>query len=567
MLLGNMKIRARLALGFGIVLMLLGVVIIAAVWKLNAIDTITHTMIDEDWVKTDSAAQVSLMMQDNGRRTLETVLNHEPADLARNMAAIEKNKNEITAHVKKLDALIHLENVKAMMTQYKEQRKQYVTSFSTVLNLVKEGKQEEARALVLNETLPALEKSVNSITNVYHFQQELAQQTSNTIENTIDFTINFMIVVGVLAIVIGIFFAVMIARTVINPINEAVKVAQTVANGNLTSRIQVTSKDETGDLLKALQSMNGNLIGIVSQVRNGTAAIASASQEIASGTLDLSSRTEEQASSLEETASSMEELTSTVKQNALNAQQANNLAIDAAMVANDGRAVMNSVVETMDAINASSSKIADIIDVINGIAFQTNILALNAAVEAARAGEQGRGFAVVASEVRTLAQRSSSAAKEIKELIDDSVSKVGTGTQLVGQAGTTMQKIVHSIDQVKNLISEISSASAEQTSGIEQINQSVMQMDNVTQQNASLVEEAAAASESLQEQAEKLKEMVQIFQLDNQHAQGSYQAKPAAVISKPKIVPANYQKPVAPVTAKQLPAVAKKDNDDDWTEF
>jgi methyl-accepting chemotaxis protein len=292
----------------------------------------------------------------------------------------------------------------------------------------------------------------------------------------------------------------------------AVAVAQRIAGGDLGTEVNVRAGDDTS-MMAAMKAMRDALAGIVTQVRSGTDLIASASGEIASGNLDLSSRTEEQASSLEETAASMEELTSTVKQSAENARQASELAESAAGVAGRGGAVVARVVDTMEAIKAASNKIVDIIGVIDGIAFQTNILALNAAVEAARAGEQGRGFAVVAGEVRTLAQRSAQAAKEIKELIGDSVEKVGDGAKLVLDAGATMQEIVASVNRVSSMIGAISSATQEQGSGIEQINQAIAQMDQVTQQNASLVEEAAAASEAMQEQAAKLAQTVSVFRV------------------------------------------------------
>jgi len=322
-------------------------------------------------------------------------------------------------------------------------------------------------------------------------------------------------VVGLLvgAVALGLVLALWIARLVARPLEEAVKVAQSVAAGDLTSRIESDTTDETGLLLEALKGMNDSLVKIVGEVRTGTDTIATASSQIASGNQDLSSRTEEQASSLEETAASMEELTSTVKQNADNARQANQLAVSASEVAVKGGTVVSQVVDTMGSINASSKKIVDIIGVIDGIAFQTNILALNAAVEAARAGEQGRGFAVVASEVRSLAQRSAAAAKEIKTLIGDSVEKVEEGSKQVEEAGRTMEEIVGSVKRVTDIMGEITAASQEQTSGIEQINQAITQMDQVTQQNAALVEEASAAAQSLQEQAGSLSEVVGVFRL------------------------------------------------------
>jgi methyl-accepting chemotaxis protein-1 (serine sensor receptor) len=307
-----------------------------------------------------------------------------------------------------------------------------------------------------------------------------------------------------------------LVRGIVRPLEEAVRIAGAVAGGDLTQSIDVRSNDETGRLMRALKEMNDGLVKIVGQVRGGTDTIATASGQIAAGNLDLSSRTEQQAGSLEETASSMEELTSTVKQNADNARQANALAVSASEVAGKGGAVVAQVVDTMRAIDASSARIADIIGVIDGIAFQTNILALNAAVEAARAGEQGRGFAVVASEVRNLAQRSAAAAKEIKTLIDDSVHKVHHGSELVDQAGATMAEIVQSVSRVTDIMAEITAASQEQTAGIEQVNSAITQMDQATQQNAALVEEASAAAQSLREEAAALARAVGTFRLDAQ---------------------------------------------------
>ncbi|MBG6222904.1 MULTISPECIES: methyl-accepting chemotaxis protein [unclassified Janthinobacterium] len=329
---------------------------------------------------------------------------------------------------------------------------------------------------------------------------------------------SLMLMMGLLASALGMVCAAYITRAITQPINLAVKVAQTVASGDLTSHIEVLTTEETGQLLQALKDMNSSLVNIVGQVRSGTETMAAASSQIASGNLDLSSRTEEQASSLEETASSMEELTSTVRQNADNAQQANQLALSASGVAVKGGAVVRKVVETMDSINDSSRKIVDIISVIDGIAFQTNILALNAAVEAARAGEQGRGFAVVATEVRNLAHRSAAAAKEIKTLIGDSVVAVDAGSKLVAEAGGTMAEVVSSVQRVTDIMAEISLATQEQSMGIDQINQAIGQMDQVTQQNAALVEEAAAAAESLHEQSGHLAEVVSVFKLDGMQA-------------------------------------------------
>lgn len=383
--------------------------------------------------------------------------------------------------------------------------------------------------------------------------------------------------IGTLSLAIGGAFAWVITHSITKPLNEAVEVASRVATGDLTSEIGECNEDEIGQLLNALRQMNNSLSEIVNGVRTGTETIATASREIASGNADLSSRTESQASSLEETASSMEELTSVVRQNAENARQANQLVHSASDVAIRGGDVVGQVVETMGSIKESSRKIVDIIGVIDGIAFQTNILALNAAVEAARAGEQGRGFAVVATEVRNLAQRSAGAAKEIKALINDSVEKVDVGGKLVDEAGKTMEEIVTSVKHVADIMNEITAASSEQSNGIEQINQAIAQMDQMTQQNSALVEEAAAAAESLQDQAARLAQTVAVFKLDggNRTPLGviASSAVPASPLS-PHMQNVRWAQPVHAVdrqapkkitTPSRMPTLPNKGND--WEEF
>jgi methyl-accepting chemotaxis protein len=385
---------------------------------------------------------------------------------------------------------------------------------------------------------------------------------------------------GTLVLSLAIFaFAWLVARRIKGALDQAIAASQLIASGDLTAHITVQSKDETGELLSSLKEMNEGLARIVGEVRTGADSIATATEEIAAGNADLSQRTEEQASALEETASSMEELTSTVKQNADNAQQANQLAINASGVAVKGGEVINRVVLTMESITGSSKKISDIIGVIDGIAFQTNILALNAAVEAARAGEQGRGFAVVAAEVRSLAQRSAAAAKEIKTLIEDSVSKVQDGSRLVEEAGRTTQDIVTSIKRVTDIMAEISAASQEQSSGIEQVNVAITQMDDVTQQNAALVEQAAAAAESLEDQARQMVSVVARFKLETSEkaqpaaaarkgarpaaAQHKGPAKNARQIASPRAQRTFEPRPVqAAAASAQAPEL-----DDDWKEF
>jgi methyl-accepting chemotaxis protein len=426
-----------------------------------------------------------------------------------------------------------------------------------VIALSKEDKPDEARDMLLaNGALSA--KLADALDAHRQFNADLGKSAAKEAAATLT-QANWMAIAIALAVIAGVAgMGLMLARRLVAALKEAVKIAQTVAGGDLTCNIVVTSKDETGQLMQALKEMNDSLVSIVGQVRSGTDTIATASGQIASGNLDLSSRTEQQASSLEETASSMEELTSTVKQNAANARQANELAVSASDIALKGGNVVSQVINTMGSIDESAKKIVDIIGVIDGIAFQTNILALNAAVEAARAGEQGRGFAVVASEVRNLAQRSAAAAKEIKTLISNSVEQVDAGSKLVNQAGTTMDEVVASVRRVTNIISEITNASQEQTSGIEQINQAITQMDTVTQQNAALVEEAAAAAAALQEQAGTLAHVVSTFKISMALAVNATPIKVA------KLAPPSGM--AAPMVAGPTPRRAKADVDD-WETF
>ncbi|MGZ3182054.1 MAG: methyl-accepting chemotaxis protein [Telluria sp.] len=352
--------------------------------------------------------------------------------------------------------------------------------------------------------------------------------------------------VAIIAAAVG--FALVLTRSITSPLQEAVSIARRVADGELDTQVHTDGSDEVTQLLQALKDMADSLLRIVSDVRAGTETITVASQEIASGNADLSARTESQASSLEETASSMEELTETVRQNANNARQANQLVMSASEHATKGGNVVGHVVQTMGSIKESSGKVVDIIGVIDGIAFQTNILALNAAVEAARAGEQGRGFAVVASEVRSLAQRSANAAKEIKALISDSVDKVDTGSKLVDEAGKTMEEIVLSVKHVADIMGEITVASEEQSSGIEEVNRAITQMDEMTQQNAALVEEAAAAAESMKEQAAALARAMAFFKL------GAAQQTGAARIERGGTSVRALQAPRARKAAPRAPA-------------
>ncbi|MFZ6772401.1 methyl-accepting chemotaxis protein [Undibacterium sp. SXout7W] len=423
---------------------------------------------------------------------------------------------------------------------------------------------------------PMSAKSIQNMNRLVELQDSKSKQVFESFSASGARLSFWLYVILTVALGVAAFFAWILTRSITRPIQAALNLAETVAGGDLRSQVDVTGSDEITSLMHALKNMNDSLASTVGQVRIGTETITVAAQEIASGNADLSSRTESQASSLEETASSMEELTSTVKQNADNARQANQLVVSATGVAVKGGAVVGQVVNTMGSIKESSRKIVDIIGVIDGIAFQTNILALNAAVEAARAGEQGRGFAVVAAEVRNLAQRSASAAKEIKSLIGDSVDKVDQGSKLVDEAGKTMDEIVTSVQHVADIMSEITAASQEQSSGIEQVNLAINQMDEMTQQNAALVEQAAAAAESMEEQALALAQAVSVFKL-NAGANSGVKAIAKAVSADPKIKArkADFSKPaLSSSSPKKVQAqspnkqkVAVDAAQDGWEEF
>ncbi|ELX09140.1 methyl-accepting chemotaxis protein I [Janthinobacterium sp. HH01] len=394
----------------------------------------------------------------------------------------------------------------------------YTTEHDRMIALAAGGKNDEAKALLKGRSQQALDTLNGQLDKLLAAQLAGSQQAARTADEL--YGGSRLITLSTLGVAVfgGALLALWLARSISAPLQRATRAARRIANGDLGTRIGDSADNETGKLLQAMQHMNDSLLGMIGKVRHGARAIDGAAREIAEGNLNLSTRTEQQAASLEETASSMEQLTATVKQNAEHAMQANQLALSASAVALRGGADVEQVVGTMASINDSSKKIAEIIGVIDGIAFQTNILALNAAVEAARAGEQGRGFAVVASEVRNLAHRSAAAAREIKELIADSVDKVARGTQLADQARNTMDEVVGSVKRVTGLIGEIADASAEQTAGLEQVNQAVAEMDQATQQNAALVEQAAAATTAMQEETARLNEAIGLFSADGDAA-------------------------------------------------
>ena len=565
-MLKNLTIKSRLIFVIGFLSCQLIVGGVIGIVSLGFTNNAMKSLYDDRLVALGQLDQVVRMLNVN-ELNIAKATSDEPAEAAQLMNEVEANIQQITKIWDEYMATYLTPEERRLAEQFAEDRKKFVAE-GLLPAVAAIRAQEQQRAIeILHGPMEKLFIPVRDGVNaLIKTQLHVAKSDFERSQSTYNL-VRISCTAGILfGLALAAFVGFWLVRAITRPLNAAVQIADGIAAGNLTQRIEVTSKDETGRLLQALKHMNDSLTNIVSQVRTGTDSIATASGQIAAGNQDLSSRTEEQASSLEETASSMEELTSTVKQNADNARQANQLAASASEVAGKGGEVVAQVVETMGAINDSSKKIVDIIAVIDGIAFQTNILALNAAVEAARAGEQGRGFAVVASEVRSLAQRSAGAAKEIKALIDDSVEKVHTGAQLVNEAGATMEEIVESVKRVTDIMGEISAASAEQTAGIEQINQAVAQMDQVTQQNAALVEEAAAASEAMQVQAGQLSQAVSVFKLDgNSVAPNAVRAPQARSAAASQVkAPVKTRTSVPAPQPKRLPSATAND---DWEEF
>ena len=554
----TMKVGTRLGFGFGLMLLMLVLVGMVGIRSLQGVGNLSQKMVTDVLVKERLITEWHGLTDVNGARTMSVVDNPDPAVQARLDGPIKANSKRISDIQKELGALQKDAAETPLYADITTRREGYRNAREAVFKEKKAGNVDAARKIASERLEPGLTAYLGAINTLRQFQNAQIASLSAEVQKEFASGQRLSIIIGVLAIAIGILVAWMITASLLKRLggepDAAADIAGRIAAGDLSVIIPIGPKDR-GSLLFAIRAMRDTLSSMVGEVRQATDSIATGSREIASGNLDLSSRTEEQASALGQTAASMAELTSTVKQNADNARQANVLAASASVMALKGGAVVGEVVTTMHSINESARKIVDIIGVIDGIAFQTNILALNAAVEAARAGEQGRGFAVVASEVRTLAQRSAAAAKEIKALIGDSVEKVNQGSRLVDQAGSTMGEIVDSVRHVTDIISEITAASTEQTSGIDQINVAITEMDQVTQQNAALVEEAAAAAEAMQDQAARLAQLVSVFQLSR--ADGA-PASPVAVVAPKRVeravVAARAANRPAPLPAARVPA-------------
>jgi len=507
----HLRVATKLWVGVGVIVGSMAILLGLAGFRMASLQSQSDTRLGEITTRVKLANVWAGLTETNSIRTLAMVVSWDPKMETAMATSIAATATKIVGVQKDIEGMPLADVEVTQMKKIASSRELMSDARVEVLKLKTSGNSEESIRVMNEKYLPQVSAYLSAVHELVALEEKLMTEVVEEISQSRAFWTKML--GGLFSLLFGsiLLGAGMLIRSIRRPLQEANALASCIAQGNLSSRIDTTRGDEFGDLLKSLASMNDSLSRMVSEVRGSTDSIATASAEIAQGNNDLAQRTEQTSSSLQSTASSMDALTGTVQHGADNARQASTLAASASSVAQRGGSVVTQVISTMQEIDVSSKKIADIISVIDGIAFQTNILALNAAVEAARAGEQGRGFAVVASEVRSLAQRSADAAKEIKGLINTSVEKVESGTKLVTDAGATMQEIVQSVRRVADVISEITAAATEQSAGIKGINQAIGDLDQMTQQNAALVEQSAAAAESLREQASRMKQAVSVF--------------------------------------------------------
>jgi methyl-accepting chemotaxis protein-1 (serine sensor receptor) len=577
----KLSVRTQLAIAFGgLTLLLVGIAVMSITNFLRQYEEFESYV---NGVRARSEA-AHLVREAVGLRAVAArnlVLVTKPEDREAETRIVKQAQAQVVSNLQKLNEMVKdksaSDEARRVVRKIDAIEKTYSPVALAIVDLALQGRRDEAIVKMNEECRPLLASLVAATSEYAQLATTVSAQLIDEASKDFAASRNMLILCSVIATALAITAGTLISKNLLQALGaepQALSDAVSqVASGDLSGDLHLRPND-TGSVLAAVQRMQVSLSQVVSSVRQDSETVSTAAAEISSGNSDLSTRTEQQASSLEETASSMEELTSTVRQNAENARQANALAISASDIAAKGGAVVAQVVGTMDSISEASKKIVDIISVIDGIAFQTNILALNAAVEAARAGEQGRGFAVVASEVRNLAQRSASAAKEIKALIDNSVERVDIGSKLATDAGATMTEVVHSVQRVNDMIAEIMNASQEQSAGIEQINQAIIEMDHMTQQNASLVEEAAAAAESLSDQAGNLVRTVSIFKIRAEAGHRNTAAAPAhlRVVTSPARALAKVSRPARGGGAKAAPsrpakAPAAQAAAADWVEF
>ncbi|MDD2978017.1 methyl-accepting chemotaxis protein [Aquabacterium sp.] len=549
--LNQLKIRTRLALGFGVMALLIVLIGTVSLAKTATLHADFRAVVYDQYPKIEELTEVKDHLGTNEVAINSMLHYQDAASIDKQIAAVHETRKHIGELLIKLKSQITSEGGKAAMAKFEGPRAQYIGLQNRYIDAVKAGRVDDARDIVLNE-IPAVRASYHEALNgLVSYQNSLMEASIESAAAAVNSLQRAVGIAATAALVAALLMGLRLIGSITRPIAQAVHVANTVAAGELTYPIDTSGSDETAQLLQALRRMQEGLVQVVAKVRSGSESVATASEQIAQGNNDLSARTESQASALQQTAASMEQLNSAVRQNADNARQANQLAVNASSVAQQGGDVVADVVRTMKEINTSSSKIADIIGVIDSIAFQTNILALNAAVEAARAGEQGRGFAVVATEVRSLAGRSAEAAREIRSLIGASVERVEVGTALVDRAGQTMAEVVGAIQRVTDIMAEISAASTEQSQGVAQVGEAVTQMDDVTQQNAALVEEMAAAAASLSTQSKDLVDTVAVFQL------GSVISAHTAAVHRPAATRSLESRVALPPQARPGPAVSR----------